>query len=297
VNPWDIFNPAAYNPLDPTLFVGAAGTSRLLEAAAHFPGGPTVLVFLLFWAPVGPGIPAGVLLARHVPLNPAMTFGRYALSDALGAAICLPLFGLLCRAGRHVPALQWIGQRLMRLAMLGTRIPSAADIQERGGGAMGSALFRIATVGFGVDVYHAGMLVAGLPVPRLVGWLSAIAGDLVWFAVLLGASLATAAVVDDDRVVGVVVLVAMIVVPLVAKRVFPALRDPAPAKPAATPVQEMREMPMAEAIQQASVSAPAAAVPLAPTWSRPAERAATRADRLVSEASARSRGRTRAKRR
>jgi hypothetical protein len=29
-----------------------------------------MLVFALFWAPVGPGIPAGVVLARHLALNP-----------------------------------------------------------------------------------------------------------------------------------------------------------------------------------------------------------------------------------
>src|SRR6476660_7637726 len=45
----EIFDPST--ALDPTAFAGATGAQRLLEAAAHFPGGPVGLVFALFWAP------------------------------------------------------------------------------------------------------------------------------------------------------------------------------------------------------------------------------------------------------
>jgi hypothetical protein len=184
-----------------------------------------VLVFALFWAPVGPGIPAGVLLARHVGLNPLITIAIYALSDVLGACVCHPLFAGLRRLARHVRPLRWLGQRLMKVAMFGARMPTAEDLQV-GVKGLAPALFRIGTVGFGLDVYHGGMLVAGLPVPRILGWGAAIAGDLVWFALLLVTSIATAAVVDDDRVQFVVMLVAMFVLPYVAKRLFPVLRDP-----------------------------------------------------------------------
>src|SRR4029077_15559941 len=99
--------------------------------------------------------------------------------------------------------LHWIGTRMLRLAMLGTRSPRAAEVQaelrRRG---VGPALFRIATVGFGVDVYSAGMVATGLPVPRALGWGSAIAGDLVWFALLLGTSMAAGGAVDDHPVGG-----------------------------------------------------------------------------------------------
>jgi hypothetical protein len=234
VNPWDLFNPANFNPLDPQQLLGQADASKLLDAAQRFPGGPGMLVFALFWAPIGPGIPAGVLLARHAGLNPLVTLALYALSDVLGACVCHPMFVGLRGLARRVRALRWLGQRLMKVAMFGARVPTAADL-EVGVKGLAPALFRIGTVGFGLDVYHGGMLVAGLPVPRLLGWAAAMAGDLVWFAVLLVTSIATAAVVDDDRVVAVVVLIAMFVLPMVAKRLFPVLRDPAPApKPPVT---------------------------------------------------------------
>src|SRR5689334_17415294 len=117
MGPLDIFDPSTV--LDPSRYAGEEGAARLLEAAHHFPGGPTMLVLALFFAPVGPGIPAGVLLARHVPLNPAATFGLYALSDVIGAAICHPLFIFLRRHGRRVRPIRWLGKRMLALAMIG----------------------------------------------------------------------------------------------------------------------------------------------------------------------------------
>src|SRR5438477_5962036 len=169
MSPFEIFDPSAV--LDPSRFTGETGAARLLEAAQHFPGGPTMLVLALFFAPVGPGIPAGVLLARHVPLHPTLTLGLYALSDVIAAFVCHPLFAFLRRHGRRVRPIQWLGRRMMAIAMVG--VPSE---RER----LGPALSRVATVGFGVDVYTAGMLVTGLRLPRVPGWMSAIVGDLVW---------------------------------------------------------------------------------------------------------------------
>jgi len=174
-----------------------------------------MLVLALFFAPVGPGVPAGVLLARHVPLNPAVTFALYTASDVIAAFVCHPIFIALRRHGRNVPSIRWLGRRMMSLAMLG--VPRD---DERGT----SSLTRIATVGFGVDVYTAGMLATGLGVARIPGWLSAIAGDLVYFALLLATSLAAASIFDDDRIVLLAMVVAIIFIPRLARRFVPALR-------------------------------------------------------------------------
>jgi hypothetical protein len=66
-------------------------------------------------------------------------------------------------------------------------------------------------------------------VPRLAGWGAAIVGDLIWFAMLLVTTLATAQVTDRSWVQLVVMVVVMFVVPRIARRIFPALRDPEPA--------------------------------------------------------------------
>jgi len=219
MSPFDIFNPS--NTLDPTAFMGEAGASRLMQAAAHFPGGPLALVFLLFWAPVGPGIPAGVLLAHSLRIAPAVTFGLYALSDALAALFLNPVYSWLRTRGREIPAVRKVGRKLLAFALIGAGRVRADELH---GERLAPALFRIGTVGFGVDIYTAGALASGLPIPRVRGWLAAIAGDLMWFSVLLGSSIAAAKIFDDDRWVMVVVVVVMLVVPPVARRIFPALR-------------------------------------------------------------------------
>jgi hypothetical protein len=238
MDPFALFNPAAYNPLDPQSMLAAIEPQRLLDTAAVFPGGALVLVFALFFAPVGPGIPAGVLLARHAGINPLMTLGLYALTDLIGAFICHPWYVFLKRLAARVPVLRAIGNKLLKFALIGARPPRVEDLQQGGKGAL-PALFRIGTIGFGLDVYHAGMVVAGLPIPRVAGWLAAIAGDLVWFSVLLVTSLLTATVTQDDRINAVVMVVVMIALPPLAKRYIPALRDPAPAP--ATPVSVLIE--------------------------------------------------------
>jgi hypothetical protein len=236
------------NPFDPQTLIGSADPAQLLAAAAKFPGGAAALIFALFWAPAEmpviylfagllpgipaalllAGVPAGVVLAQHAGINPLVTFGLYTLSDILGAACSHPIYVVMRRLVRRVPALHWFAKRMMRFAMLGARAPRAEDINASG--RIAPALFRIGTVGFGMDVYKAGMLVAGLPVPRVLGWTAAILGDLVWFAILLVVSIATAAVVDDYRIQFVVMVVAMFVLPYVAERIFPVLRQPKPER-------------------------------------------------------------------
>ena len=144
MSPGEVFDPSA--ALDPTRFVGQTGAARLLEAAQHFPGGATMLVFALFWAPVGPGIPAGVLLARHIPLNPGVTFGLYALSDVLGGLICAPLFAVLKRHGRKVKAVHWLGRHALVLALLGYGVGRLSHtlVRDRAGTQFG--LLVVATV-------------------------------------------------------------------------------------------------------------------------------------------------------
>jgi len=217
MSPFDIFNPSTV--LDPA-YSGEAGATRLMQAATQFPGGATGLVFALFWMPAAPGIPAGVLLARGLRLAPAVTFGLYALSDVLAMLILNPVYSLLRAHGRRNATVRKIGQRLLALAMIGARRPSADEVRA---GKSGPALFRIATVGFGVDIYTAGALATGLPIPRLRGWAAALAGDLAWFALLLGSSIAASTVFDETGVM-VVVLAVSLLGPALARRIFPALR-------------------------------------------------------------------------
>jgi hypothetical protein len=218
-----ILNPLGVDPL--ALVPTAPGADTLLEVAARFPGGAVGLVFVLFWSPwmAAIGIPAGLLLARHAGINPAVTIGLYALSDVMKAMLMHPTYALAKRFGSRSRILSKIGRVYLKIAMFGVRMPRVEDVQN---GPMLPALFRIGVVAFGFDIYHGGMVVAGLPVPRLLGWFAALVGDMMWFGVLMGTNSAAAAVIQDDRTVAFVTIAAMLVIPKVAERIFPALRMP-----------------------------------------------------------------------
>jgi hypothetical protein len=218
-----ILNPLGVDPL--ALVPTAPSSDALLDAASRFPGGPVALVFVLFWSPwmAAIGIPAGLLLARHAGINPAVTIGLYALSDVMGAMVTHPTYALLRKYGSRSRILSKIGRVYLKIAMFGVRMPRLEDVQN---GPMLPALFRIGVISFGFDIYHGGMVIAGLPVPRLLGWLAALIGDLLWFSVLMATNSAAAAVIQDDRTVAFVTIAAMLIIPKVAEWIFPALRMP-----------------------------------------------------------------------
>ena len=218
-----ILNPLGVDPL--ALMPTAPGADSLLDAATRFPGGAVGLVFVLFWSPwmAAIGIPAGLLLARHAGINPAVTIGLYALSDVMGAMVTHPTYALVRKYGSRSTILSKLGRIYLKIAMFGVRMPRLEDVQN---GPMLPALFRIGVISFGFDIYHGGMVIAGLPVPRLLGWLAALIGDMVWFGVLMATNSAAAAVIQDDRIVAFVTIAAMLIIPKVAEWIFPALRMP-----------------------------------------------------------------------
>ncbi len=242
MDPQAFLNPLGVDPF--ALLPQNPDAGTLLEAASRFPGGPVALVFILFWSPwmAAIGIPAGLLLARHADIHPVVTFGLYAITDVLAALVTHPLYAFLKRVGQRNRILRAIGRVYLRVAMLGVRPPRIDDVRN---GPILPALFRIGVIAFGFDIYHGGMVIAGLPVPRLLGWLAAIAGDLIWFATLMAANSAAAALTSDDRMVTIVTLVAMLVIPKVAERIFPALR--APAAPATTATTDGTASPVTDA--------------------------------------------------
>lgn len=216
-----VVNPLNISPF--TLIPTSPDIETLLGVAANFPGGSIGLVFVLFWSPwmAGIGIPAGLLLARHAEISPFIIFGLYALTDIMAAFVTHPLYAGLKRLGGRNRYFATVGRWYVKIAMLGARMPRVDDVRS---GALMPALFRIGVVSFGLDIYHGGLMIAGLPVPRVLGWLAALVGDMIWFAVLYATNVAASKLFDSEKVVGVVTLVAMFALPKVAEWIFPALR-------------------------------------------------------------------------
>ena len=164
-------------------------------------------VLKLFLLPVGGGIPAGVLLAQAKGLAWPITTGLYLVSDVILAIIFEPILRLLVALGESVPALARFSAALKAVTAR-----SVAHISGTSSGPL--ALVMIA---FGVDPMtgRATALAAGHG--YLSGWAFAIAGDMLYFAVIALTTLHLNSYVRDPNMTMLIVLGAMIGGPLVGR--------------------------------------------------------------------------------
>jgi hypothetical protein len=164
---------------------------------------------MLFLIPVGGGIPAGVLLAREHALPWPLTAFLYFVSDVILAFLFEPLLRLLVALGRKVPLLAKISEAMKK----------SMDKTAALYGAGGAGPITLILIAFGIDPMtgRAAALAAGHGF--ISGWAIAIAGDMMYFGVIMAATLKLSAALGDPNRAMAVVLVAMLVIPLLARRV------------------------------------------------------------------------------
>jgi len=184
----------------------ADAVHALLDPAAPRPPGAWG-AFLLFLIPVGGGIPAGVLLARDSGVSPPMMAALYFLSDVVLAFAFEPLIRLLLALGRWVPPLARLGRRLGGVFQGGGAGANAAR------GPLGLVL-----VSFSVDPITGRTAAAAAGHGFVPGWALAIAGDMLYFTLLMASTLWLRGVLGDERLTLGVMLVLMLVLPSLVRR-------------------------------------------------------------------------------
>ena len=164
-------------------------------------------VFMLFLIPIGGGIPAGVLLAktRGIPWPAMMVL--YFISDVVLALVFEPVMRLMIALGRKVAFLSRLTEA-MRQAIRRTS-------SSYGSGAGPLALILVA---FGVDPMTGRAAAAAAGHGFVSGWALAIAGDMMYFTVLMVSTLWLSVYLGDGTVTMGVILVLMIVVPWLVRR-------------------------------------------------------------------------------
>ena len=164
-------------------------------------------VFKLFLVPVGGGIPAGVLLARANGLAWPVTTGLYLVSDVILALAVEPILRLLALSGGKVPFLARLSAAL--------KTATARSVAHFTG--TGAGPFALVMIAFGVDPMtgRATALAAGHGF--LAGWAFAIAGDMLYFAVIALTTLRLNSYFRDPNTTMLVVLGAMFVVPILVR--------------------------------------------------------------------------------
>jgi hypothetical protein len=177
--------------------------------------------FLLFLMPIG-GIPLGVLWARDAGVSLAGIIVLYAVRDVVLAPIMEVPLRLFCVLARHIPRLDIVNPKLNRIAI------------EMGFRREGNrSPWHVVLVGFVISP-GAGRLAAMAARQRfLPGWALAIAGDVLYFVLLMASTLWLREVLANDRIAtGLMLLITWLVAPRLLKRVHLA----APPLPAGAPV-------------------------------------------------------------
>ena len=164
-------------------------------------------VLTLFLIPIGGGIPAGVLLARSRGIPWLAMTAIYFVSDVILARVFEPLLRLMMAGGRRAP-------------LLGRVADAFRDAMRQTTSCYGSAGGPLALVliAFGVDPMTGRAAAAAAGHGFVSGWAIAIAGDMIYFVVIMASTLCLNSVLGNGTVTMVIMLAAMFVLPMVIGR-------------------------------------------------------------------------------
>jgi hypothetical protein len=176
-------------------------------------------VLTLFLIPVGGGIPAGVLLARSHGLVWPLTALLYFVSDVILALVFEPLMLGLAAIAKRVAFLRRVGSAFK-------------EAFRRTSPVYGTHLGPLALIGvsFGVDPMtgRAAALAAGHGF--VTGWLIAIAGDMIYFAVIMVSTLWLDNYLGNGTWTTLIILALMLGLPPLIRRIRLLRKRAAPAR-------------------------------------------------------------------
>lgn len=164
-------------------------------------------VLWLFLVPVGGGIPAGVLLGRYRGVGWPVMEVLYLISDAILACLFEPVMRFIIKKSRSSPplaqALKAVKQAILKMtAVYGTS-----------GGP-----FTLILIAFGVDPMTGRAAAHAAGHGFLSGWTLAIAGDMIYFSVIMASTLWLNSILGDGRVTTIAIMALMFGAPLLIQR-------------------------------------------------------------------------------
>ncbi len=164
-------------------------------------------VLAVFLIPIGGGIPAGVLLARSRSIQWPITVILYFISDIILACVLEPvvlLVIMLAKRSSKVARFSEAFKETMKktTAHYGTHLGPLALI----------------TVAFGVDPMTGRAVAAAAGHGFLIGWMFAIAGDMIYFCLIMASTLWLNNILGDGTWTTIIILVLMMVVPNLVRR-------------------------------------------------------------------------------
>jgi hypothetical protein len=164
-------------------------------------------VLIFFLIPVGGGIPAGVLLARTRGIAwPAMMV-LYFISDVILACVFEPLMLFVIKVGSRSPFFVRFAEA-MKMAMKKTTAVYGTSLGP----------LALIMVAFGTDPMTGRVATRAAGHGFVSGWLLTIAGDMIYFSVIMISTLWLNHLLGNGTWTMVIILAAMILIPILIKR-------------------------------------------------------------------------------
>ncbi len=170
-------------------------------------------VLTLFLIPFGGGIPVGVLRAQAFAIAWPVTAVLYFISDVILALLFEPVMTLVIVAVGKIPRLA--------TAFEAMRATMGRTAQRYG---VGAGPFALVMVAFGVDPMTGRAAAAVAGHGFLAGWAIAITGDMLYFAVIMAATLRLRRVFQNPELVVGIILLAMVLLPPIIRNVAKKIR-------------------------------------------------------------------------
>jgi hypothetical protein len=164
-------------------------------------------VLKLFIIPVGGGIPAGVMLAQAKGMAWPVTALLYLVSDIALAFAFEPILRVFAFIFGKVSFLARIGAALKAVTAR-----SVSHISGTGAGPVGLIM-----IAFGVDPMTGRASAHAAGHGFIAGWAFAIAGDMLYFAVIAVSTLRLNTYIKDPNITMLIILVAMFSVPALVR--------------------------------------------------------------------------------
>jgi MFS family permease len=165
-------------------------------------------VLWLFLVPFGGGIPAGVLLAQKLSLQWPWMLVLYFISDLILAVVFEPILRYLVHLSYHYSFLM-----KMRLAFRKWRDHHPQLSKQT------KNPFVLIGVAFGVDPMTGRAAAMASGYGFIGGWLIAIAGDMIYFSVIMISTLWLNHILGDGTWTIIIILILMVFIPKVVEKV------------------------------------------------------------------------------
>ncbi len=162
---------------------------------------------MLFLIPIGGGIPAGVLRARSLTIDWPGMLVLYFISDVILACAFEPMMKLILFLGKDSPFFARFREAMNRSIKMTT---------PHYGSAMGP--LALILVAFGVDPMTGRAVSKAAGHGFITGWALAIAGDMLYFTVLMISTLWLNNILGDGTWTTIIIIGLMIVVPPLIRR-------------------------------------------------------------------------------